>query len=98
MKISTLNLMAILTAVGVGSNAFDLVEAKDVVSSSKLDAVEHNHMTKLGSENSCGKGSCGKDEAGAKAAQEKQNKDKKSTKKTKKAKGVEGVEKKPESK
>lgn len=71
-RITTLDLLAILAVAGISTNT--LAQAANSDQSTKpgaLQAVEKTSKTNLGSDSACGKGACGTDESGAKAAKEK---------------------------
>lgn len=88
-KISKHELLAILAAVGVSGSSCAYAadsNSNDSFGKTGFEKTEQSGPTKLGDESKCGKGSCGTDEKGAAAAQEKQKKKeaKKSAKKAEK--------------
>lgn len=91
-KIPKHELLAILAAVGVSGSSCAYAANLDSNSNDGFGKTEHSGMTKLGDDSKCGKGSCGTDEKGAAAAQEKHKK--KETKKVEKKKAEKKDEKK----
>jgi hypothetical protein len=71
-KLAKSDLVAVLTIFGLSMNA--VAQAADSDRSQSLSVKDRSQSTKLGSDSACGKGSCGTDEKGAKAAQEKHEK------------------------
>lgn len=70
-KLSKKELLAVLAIAGVTGAG---VHAADTASDQGGDAfkvIEHPSMSRLGSDEACGKGACGKDEKGAEAAKKK---------------------------
>lgn len=94
-KISKQELLAIVAALGVSGGSCAYASSPDS-STDTFGKTEHSGTTKLGGDSKCGKGSCGTDEKGAAAAQEKHKKkeakkaEKKAEKKEEEKKSAEG--------
>ncbi len=87
-RLSRNEMLALLTVAGVASGTCGAIASdKSTSNISPMGVVEHQSMSRLGSDNACGKGSCGADDKGAADAKKKhptkvdQKKDKKADKK-----------------
>ena len=94
-KISKQELLTILAAIGVSGSSCAYAANLDS-SNDGLGKTEHPGTIKLGDDAKCGKGSCGTDEKGAAAAQDKHKK--KEAKKAEKKAEKKEEEKKDDSK